>query len=102
LIALDVSNPAKPVEVSRLVIDSRFPMPHWLAADRKSDRLVLTGDEGSWVLVARADPNTGKLSLDDSFREPGAAIPGISFDRREWPHGKSGRAIVHGALFGPQ
>jgi len=25
---------------------------------------------------------------------------GISFDRRKWPHGKGGRAIVHGALFG--
>lgn len=102
LIALDISHPEKPVEVSRLVFDSNFPMPHWLAADRKSDRLVITGDMESWVLVARLDPQSGKLSLDQNFREPGASAPGISFDRQEWPHGKAGRALVHGALFGPR
>lgn len=102
LVALDISNSDKPVEVSRLMLDSHFPMPHWLAADRKSDRLVITGDDGSWVLVAKIDPKTGKLSLDESFHEPGATTVGISFDREEWPHGKTGRAIVHGALFGPQ
>jgi hypothetical protein len=102
LIALDISHPEKPVEVSRLVFDSHFPMPHWLAADRKSDRLVVTGDMESWVLVARFDPEKGTLSLDQSFREPGATLPGISFDRQQWPHGKAGRALVHGALFGPQ
>jgi hypothetical protein len=102
LIALDISHPEKPVEVSRLVFDSHFPMPHWLAADRKSDRLVITGDMESWVLVARFDPGKGKLSLDQSFREPGSAVAGISFNRQQWPHGKAGRALVHGALFGPQ
>jgi hypothetical protein len=102
LIALDVSDPEKPVEVSRLTLDPRFPMPHWLAADRKGNRLVLTGDGESWVQLARFDPNTGALSLDQSFHEPGATVPGISFNRQEWPHGKGGRAIVHGALFGPQ
>ncbi|HLK32057.1 MAG TPA: hypothetical protein VKT29_03145 [Terriglobales bacterium] len=102
LIALDISHPEKPVEVSRLVFGSNFPMPHWLAADRKGDRLVITGDMQSWVLVARLDPDNGKLSLDQSFREPGAITAGISFDRRQWPHGKAGRALVHGALFGPR
>jgi hypothetical protein len=102
LIALDISHPEKPVEVSRLVFDSHFPMPHWLAADRKGDRLVITGDMESWVLVARFDPQKGLLSLDQSFREPGANLPGISFNRQRWPHGKAGRALVHGALFGPQ
>ena len=102
LIALDVSHPEKPVEVSRLIFDSHFPMPHWLAADRKSDRLVITGDMESWVLVARFDPDKGTLSLDPTFHDPSASVPGISFDRQQWPHGKAGRAIVHGALFGPQ
>jgi hypothetical protein len=102
LIALDISHPEKPVEVSRLVFDSHFPMPHWLAADRKSDRLVVTGDMESWVLVARFDPEKGTLSFDQTFREPGATLPGVSFDRRQWPHGNAGRALVHGALFGPQ
>lgn len=102
LIALDVSHPEKPVEVSRLTLDTHFPMPHWLAADRKGNRLVVTGDGESWVLLARFDPDKGTLSLEQSFREAGAKVPGISFDRQEWPHGKGGRAIVHGALFGPQ
>ena len=102
LIALDVSRPEKPVEVSRLKLDPQFPMPHWLAADRKSDRLVITGDDQSWVLIAHFDAAKGMLSLDQTFREPGANGPGVSFDRQQWPHGKGGRAIVHGALFGPR
>jgi hypothetical protein len=102
LIALDVSHPEKPVEVSRLTLDPRFPMPHWLAADRKGDRLVVTDDNQSWVLVARFDPGKGTLSIDQTFRDSGSTVPGISFDREQWPHGKGGRAIVHGALFGPQ
>jgi hypothetical protein len=102
LIALDVSHPEKPVEVSRLRLDSHFMMPHWLAADRKSDRLVITGDDQSWALLAHFDAEKGVLSLDQTFREPGASQPGVSFDRQEWPHGKGGRALVHGALFGPR
>jgi hypothetical protein len=76
-------------------------MPHWLAADRAGNRLVITGDGQSWVLVARFDAQNGTLSVDQTFREHGAKAPGFSFDRDEWPHGKTGRAIVHGALFGP-
>ena len=102
LIALDVSNPEKPVEVSRLVLDPRYPMPHWLAADRKGDRLVITGDMERWVLVARLDPQKGTLTLDKSFHAPGATVPGIFFDGHQKQNGKVGSALVHGALFGPQ
>jgi 56kDa selenium binding protein (SBP56) len=102
LVVLDISHPEKPVQVSQLKLDSRFSMPHWLSADRQGDRLAITGDDQSWVLVARLNSNTGAVTLDESFREPGADSPGFSFDRREWPHGKSGRAVVHGALFGPK
>lgn len=101
LIALDVSNPAKPVEVSRLVFDKRFEKTHWLAADRSTNRLVVTGNNRSWVLIVNIDSKTGKLSLDENFRAKGADHPGIDFDRLSWPHGKSGKAVVHGALFGP-
>jgi hypothetical protein len=102
LIVLDISNPEKPVEVTRLTFESRFPMPHWLAADRNSNRLVITGDDQSWVLIAKIDPEKGSLIVDQTFREPGAKVAGLSFDRQQWPHGKGGRAIVHGALFGPR
>jgi hypothetical protein len=101
LIALDISNPAKPVEVSRLVFDRQFEKTHWIAADRDASRLVLTGNNRTWVLIANLDQETGKLTLDEDFREKGVDHPGIDFDRRRWPHGASGKAFVHGALFGP-
>ncbi|HEU4704577.1 MAG TPA: hypothetical protein VFS45_02550, partial [Sphingomicrobium sp.] len=99
LIVLDVADPARPVEVSRFKLDERYHMPHWLAADRSSDRIVMTGDSASWVLVLKLDPKTGKLAIDPAFRDPGAATAGVSFDRIEWPHGKTGKAVVHGAVF---
>lgn len=94
LIALDVSDPARPVEASRIVFDEKFHMAHWLAADRKSDRLVVTGNNQSWALVVKLDPATGAMVIDPSLPD------GINFDRASWPHGDSGPARVHGALFG--
>jgi len=94
LIALDVSDPMKPVEASRIVFDEKFHMAHWIAADRKSDRLVVTGNDLSWALVVKLDPATGTMIVDASLPE------GINFDRTSWPHGDSGPAKVHGALFG--
>jgi hypothetical protein len=99
LIALDISNPAKPVEVSRLVFDRQYEKTHWLAADRDASRLVLTGNNRSWVVIANIDKETGKLTLDEDFREKGVDHPGIDFDRARWPHGATGKAVVHGALF---
>lgn len=101
LIALDVSNPAKPVEVSRLVTDGRFDNTHWIAADRAASRLVVTGGERSWILIVNIDKETGNLTLEEKFKERGAGYPGIDFNRPRWPHGITGKAIVHGALFGP-
>jgi hypothetical protein len=101
VMVLDISHPEKPVEVSELKIDPSFMMPHWLAADRKSDRLVLTGDDQKWLLVLRFDAQKGIATIDETFREPGAKQPGFNFDRRTWPHGNSGPAVVHGAVFGP-
>ncbi|HKP69239.1 MAG TPA: selenium-binding protein SBP56-related protein, partial [Pyrinomonadaceae bacterium] len=92
LIALDTSDPAKPREVSRIVFDKRFEKPHWVAADRKADRLVVTGNQRSWVLIVNIDVKTGKLTLDEKFREKGSVHSGIDFDRSSWPHGASGKA----------
>lgn len=94
LIALDVSDPMKPVEASRIVFAEAFHMAHWIAADRKSDRLVVTGNDMSWALIVKIEPATGAMKVDDSLPT------GISFDRVSWPHGDSGPAKVHGALFG--
>jgi hypothetical protein len=100
LVALDVSS-AKPVEVSRLVFDARFDKAHWVAADRRANRLVVTGANRSWVLMVNLDPKTGKLTLDENWKTKNAGGSGIDFDRSVWPHGSSGKANVHGALFGP-
>ena len=100
LIVLDVSNSTEPVEVSRLMLDERYRMPHWVAADRTSGRIVVTGDDGSWVLIVDLDTETGALSVDEGFRDEGAEYSGIDFNRMQWPHGTTGPAVVHGALFG--
>lgn len=96
LVVLDVSDPGRPVEVSRFAVPAGFHMPHWLAADRSTGRLALTGASDSWVLMLKFDDKTGRLSLDPSFGRGG----GISFDRAAWPHGQTGKAVVHGTVFG--
>ncbi len=101
LVVLDISDPAKPVEVSRLLLDERFRKTHWVAADRNTDRLVITGNNRSWALIANIDMTTGKLTLDQKFKMNGADHLGVDFDRTSWPHGATGKAFVHGALFGP-
>lgn len=98
LISLDISDPQKPVEVSRLELDHAYHMPHWLAADA-GGRLVITGAQQSWVLMAAVDPETGALSIDERFRDAGADGPGVIFGAKPFPHGDSGPAQVHGALF---
>jgi hypothetical protein len=114
LIALDILNTAKPTEASRLEFDQRFKNAHWIAADRKGSRLVVTGAGESWLLVVDLDPTTGKLTLDETFRNSVAnenhpsgqeQLPnasGVNFDRAVWPDGVRGKAVVHGALFGPK
>jgi hypothetical protein len=101
LITLDISQPAKPIEVSRLVLGDRFKKTHWIAADRNADRVVVTGNNLSWVLILNFDMATGKLTVDEKFKMKGMDQPGIDFDREKWPHGRTGEAFVHGALFGP-
>jgi hypothetical protein len=100
IVALDLSDPANPREASRLTLDSVFAGPHWIAADPAAPRIVVTSDDGAWVLIVDVDPATGALSLDEAFRDAGAGRAGLNFDRGEWPHGSGGRAMPHGAVFG--
>jgi hypothetical protein len=101
IVAYDLSDPAAPREASRLALDSAYANPHWIALDAVGHRVVVTADDQPWVLIVDVDPSTGALSVDERFREPGAARAGITFDRPEWPHGAGGRAQPHGAVFGP-
>jgi hypothetical protein len=100
LVALDVSDPAAPVEASRLELGPRS-FPHWLALDAPSGRIVIAdrGDGEERLFIAHLDPTTGALSLDEAFRDPGSDRPGVSFERAEWPHGRTGAARPHGTVF---
>lgn len=101
LVSLDVSDPANPREVSRLTFE-KTDKPHWIALEPTGKRIVMSGGKGTLVSslhIIDIDAKTGKLSLDKTFKEKGATKPGISFDREEWPHGKNGRGIPHGAVF---
>jgi hypothetical protein len=100
LVALDVSDPSAPVEVSRLDLGRRS-FPHWLAFDDATGRIVIAdrGDGEERLYVARLDPDSGALMLDERFRDPGSDRPGVSFERAEWPHGATGAARPHGTVF---
>lgn len=101
LIVLDVSNPERPIEISRLTFDARFRHPHWIAADRLGARLVVTGSMESWLLLVNIDERTGKLRVDHAFHEKAHDGPGFDFDHIRGPEGKTGAIFPHGALFGP-
>jgi hypothetical protein len=91
VITLDVSDPAHPREVSRLIL-ADTEIPHWIALEPNGDRVVITGYESleSRVLLAHFDRTTGRLTRDGDA---------IDFGREQWPHGPSGKAIPHGAVF---
>lgn len=101
LVSLDVTNPSKPIEVSRLTLE-KGDKPHWIALEPNGKRIVISGGKGtlsSSLLIANIDSKTGKLRLDETFKEKGSTKPGVTFDRADWPHGKTGRGIPHGAVF---
>ncbi len=101
LVSLDISNPSKPLEVSRLTLE-KTDKPHWISLEPNGKRIVISGGNGtlaSRLLIASIDSKTGKISLDKTFKEKGATQIGINFDREVWPHGKNGCGIPHGAVF---
>jgi hypothetical protein len=96
LIALDIANGAKPVEVSRLKFSDTFK-PHWTGWDAKTQRMVVTGKEPRLFLV-KLDQTTGALSMDDSFHDTEGKA-GYNFEERQWPHGWKGSGLPHGVVF---
>lgn len=42
---------------------------------------------------------SGRLSIDTRFRAPGSSEPGLRMEGVVWPHGGSGAAVPHGAVF---
>ena len=99
---LDVSDPAAPREVSRLALAGDFNA-HWAASDPASDRIVVGAEveKEKGVYVLRLDRATGTLAPDPAIGI-GTATPGyIPLDGPAWPHGETGPAWAHAALFLP-
>jgi hypothetical protein len=99
LAVLSLDDPRKPEIVSEFFfgVDAR---PHWISLEPNGNRIVLTGGGslGGGVVLLKIDTASGQLSLVESFRFPGHPF-GLSFDRDEWPHGNTGPAYAHGAVF---
>jgi hypothetical protein len=96
LIVLDISNGAKPVEVSRLKLSDNY-FPHWTSWDEKTRRLVVTGSENRLYLL-KLDEATGALAIDTAFHDANGK-PGFDFANREWPQGWKGSGVPHGVVF---
>jgi hypothetical protein len=84
VVSLDISDPAHPREVGRLTLGTG-DVPHWvsLAPDRR--RVVVTGygAMANRVVMARFDPATGALALDERFGITMDGVPhGAVFSRR--------------------
>ncbi|HZD77950.1 MAG TPA: hypothetical protein VE218_13160 [Acidobacteriaceae bacterium] len=99
IIALDISNPDKPVEVSRISFPGNY-LAHWTGWDAATSRIVVTPGPYSThrLYLVRLDQATGKLTIDDTFRDKDGQ-PGFNFDNRTWPQGWTGSATPHGAVF---
>jgi len=100
VVSMDITDPGTPREVSRVTLGAE-DVPHWIAISPDHRRVVVTGYQGMRhrVVIARFDPATGQLALDERFREDGAAEPGYRMDNKTWPHGGTAKGIPHGAVF---
>jgi 56kDa selenium binding protein (SBP56) len=95
IVVLDIADPAKPIEVSRVELPNAF-RPHWTAWDAETDRLAVTGSDARLFLLT-LNPATGALAMDESFHDENGK-PGFNFDR-EWPQGWKGAGLPHGVVF---
>ncbi|MEO5800758.1 MAG: hypothetical protein ABIZ70_12090, partial [Gemmatimonadales bacterium] len=77
-------------------------VPHWISVEPNHRRVVITGygAMASRVMMANFNDVTGKLTLDERFRDEGATTPGVRMDNKVWPHGGNGAGKPHGAVFG--
>lgn len=100
LAAYDISDLDHIREVSSVTFDDK-QLPHWIAADADGHRIVLnSGEYGDHRLfIVNFNPQTGALSLDERFRDPGSRQPGVSMDGKTWPHGPQADAYPHGTVF---
>ena len=98
VVVLDLTNPTKPTEVSRLELGDGFA-PHWTGWDAKAERVVVTGiGDLHRLFMLKLDQKTGAITLDTAFHDADGK-PGFNFDDRQWPGGWKGSANPHGVVF---
>lgn len=96
-VVVDIAEGTRPVEVSRLTIAPGYAS-HWTAWDPSTNRIVVTsGTSGDRLYLLNLDSRSGKLSIDQSFRDADGK-PGLTM-QRAWPHGWTGEGKPHGAVF---
>ena len=94
VISVDISAPLHPVPVDTVYVGEGF-RPHWAQVDPGTNRFILTGNgpSGPMVRLYHVDAETGAITPDEGF---GA----LDMNREVWPHGATGPAAPHAALFG--
>ena len=101
LVALDISDPEHPRQVSSVTFPDNEE-PHWIAADSAGRRIVLNSSSakgGNRLYIVDFDPVRGALAIDERFRDAGDSLPGVRLSGRTWPHGFTGSAAPHGTVF---
>lgn len=100
LVSVDVSDPANPRLVSSVTFGNDEG-PHWVSTDPARSRVVVhsAGSRPNRVYIVDVHPSTGKLAIDLRFRDPDSSRPGVTLTGKAWPHGFSGTAKPHGAVF---
>lgn len=93
LIALDVTDPAKPIEVSRHVFSSDVH-PHWLGVDPNGRRLAVSSADKADATVRFLSFDPGNGSISATPNSPVLTLKDIS-----WPDGFRGNVIPHGIVF---
>jgi hypothetical protein len=59
----------------------------------------LEKERGLFILLH--DPETGQLKFDQTITSPAGMVGYIDLEWKSWPHGDSGAAWAHSALFLP-
>ncbi len=96
LVSFDVSDAENVEEVGYVNLGENV-LPHWISLEPDHGRIVVTGygELLNGVMMVEVEPDTGTLSVDSDFGDGGT----VSFAREQWPHGSTGPAVPHGAVF---